>query len=111
MAMEVKNFDSSHFFGPENFPQTSFRLRGSHGLVRLLEGPPRVSPPISSTPITLSACDLHFVETKQGIVFQIFECPYVLAYIFLVQNLKSDPLFRLDEMKVTCRKCDRGARK
>ena len=27
------------------------------------------------------------------------------------ENLKIDPLFRLDEMKVTCRKCDRGARK
>ena len=27
------------------------------------------------------------------------------------ESLKIDPLFRLDEMKVTCRKCDRGARK
>ena len=27
------------------------------------------------------------------------------------ENLKSDPLFRRDEMKVTCRKCDRGVRK
>ena len=26
------------------------------------------------------------------------------------ENLKTDPLFRLVEMKVTCRKCDRGAR-
>ena len=31
-----------------------------------------------------------------------FEDPY--------HTLKTDPLFRVGEMKVTCRKCDRGAR-
>ena len=32
-----------------------------------------------------------------------FEDPY--------HTLKTDPLFRVGEMRVTCRKCDRGARK
>ena len=46
-------------------PQTVLALKGSwRRKIDIHKGVPMAGQPFSDTPITLSACDLHFVETK-----------------------------------------------